>query len=191
LKRALDRAEVRHDHPPLAHCAVEEILAERLVGARILEDAVAGDARRLDAGTFEQLSRQRPADFWSVTSTLAALKASVRARKPATVVKLPAVRVDLEQQVLPFCAVMPDPHVGERTNKKGGRSRPLTNLSCPAEAPGIHTPLSLPRLTGQSSNPGFPSSLSQWLLESRFRGNDMQNAGGRDKPGHDEGKTAE
>ncbi len=46
-------------------------------------------------------SRQRPADSASVTSTLAALKASVRARSPATVVKPPdPVAIDLEQQVL-------------------------------------------------------------------------------------------
>jgi len=47
LKRALHRAEIWHDNPPVAHRAVEEILAERLIGRRILEDAAAGNARRL------------------------------------------------------------------------------------------------------------------------------------------------
>jgi hypothetical protein len=115
LKRALHRAEIWHDNPPVAHRAVEEILAERLIGRRILEDAAAGNARRLDAGAFQELALT-----WSVTSTLAALKASVRARKPATVVKLPAQSEStLSSRSLPFCAVMPGPHVGERTNKKG------------------------------------------------------------------------
>ena len=47
LKRALHRAEIWHDNPPVAHRAVEEILAQRLIGRRILEDAAAGNARRL------------------------------------------------------------------------------------------------------------------------------------------------
>jgi len=33
--------------------------------------------------------------------------------------------------------------------------------------------LSLPGLTGQSSNTGFSKKSGQWLLDSRVRGNDI------------------
>ena len=56
LKRPLDRSQLRNDHLPVPHRAIEEILAHSLIGARILEDAVAGDARGLDAGAVEKLA---------------------------------------------------------------------------------------------------------------------------------------
>ncbi len=56
LEQSFDRAEVGHDHLPLAHRAVEEILAQRFVRRGVLEDAAAGDARGLDSGAFQQFA---------------------------------------------------------------------------------------------------------------------------------------
>src|SRR6478609_3753177 len=74
----------------------------------------------------EDRARQRPTDSVSVTSTVAALKASVCARNPATVTKLPAPSVStLSSRSLPFCAVMRDPLVQCWQKKRRQRRRPL------------------------------------------------------------------
>src|SRR5690348_6915994 len=56
LERALDGAEVRNDHLPVADGAGEDILAHKRVGGGILEDAGARHLRALDAGAGEQLA---------------------------------------------------------------------------------------------------------------------------------------
>src|SRR5680860_373549 len=128
LERALDRAEIRHDHLPIAHGARKEILAQRLIRRGVLEDAAAAEPRRLDAGAFQKLT---PASGGFLVGDIDAARVERERARPQTRHRGEAARsvaIHFEQEILTLLRrhVWSSHPENQKSDKQKGRlgSRP-------------------------------------------------------------------
>ena len=102
LKRPFDRAEVRHDHLPVANDAVEHLITHRRIGRRIFEHTLPSDARVFRARARKQFAplsgtfRMRDVDAFGIDGKRS--RAQSRNRRENTC----AGAVGLQQKVLTF-----------------------------------------------------------------------------------------